>query len=306
MTNRIPFRIRPMLATLVDQPFDEPGWTYEEKYDGVRLVAYKEGKAVSLITRNDIDRARDFPKIADAIRALPTATLLLDGEVAVFDRRRVSRFQLLQQGKTGAVYAAFDCLYVSGTDLRREPLSTRRARLEEVLDPSDVLMVSRRLASNGLEAFRIAKRKGLEGLVAKRLWSPYIQKRTKEWLKVKVHQEDEFVVVGFTEPEGSRKFFGALLLGGHKNGKLEYAGRVGTGFDGKTLAALHRRFQPLIRKVPAVLHLPRMKGITFLSPKLVAQISYAEWTEDGKLRHPVYLGLREDKSARVVSLPEAK
>jgi bifunctional non-homologous end joining protein LigD len=306
MTNKIPFRIRPMLATLVDQPFDEPGWTYEEKYDGVRLVAYKEGKQVSLITRNDIDRARDFPKIADAIGALPSTTLLLDGEVVVFDRRRVSRFQLLQQGKAGAVYAAFDCLYVNGTDLRREPLSTRRARLEEVLVPSEVLTVSRRLASNGLEAFRIAKRKGFEGLVAKRLSSPYIQKRTREWLKVKVHQEDEFVVVGFTEPEGSRKFFGALLLGAYKNGKLEYAGRVGTGFDGKTLASLHRRFQPLIRRAPAVLHLPRMKGVTFLSPKLVAQISYAELTEDGKLRQPVYLGLREDKAAKDVSLPEAK
>lgn len=300
----IPFRIQPMLATLVAEPFDKPGWVYEEKYDGDRLLAYKEDSRVRLLSRNAKDRTSHFPEIVAAIEKLRPSPLLLDGEVVVFDRKRVSRFQLLQQGKGEAVYAVFDCLYANGKDLRKEPLSARREALEKVVSSKGVLLLSHRLASNGLEAYKIAKRSGYEGLVAKDLSSPYVQKRSKFWLKVKVHQEDEFVIAGYTAPEGSRKYFGALLLGAFEDGKLHYVGKVGTGFDEKTLVALHKKFQPIVRAKPALVDPPREHEVTYLEPKLVAQISYQELTADKKLRQPVYLGLRDDKRAKDVSLPE--
>jgi bifunctional non-homologous end joining protein LigD len=293
-----------MLATLVREPFDKPGWVYEEKYDGIRILAYKEGKRVELVSRNEIDRTEGFPKIVDAIRALKPATLLLDGEVVVFDRKNVSRFQLLQKGKGKAVYAVFDCLYREGSDLRRKELSVRREAIQKSLDGSGSLFPSRRLAKNGLEAFREAKRRGYEGVVAKDLASDYLERRSRDWLKIKVHQEDEFVIGGLTKPEGSRKYFGALLLGAYQEGKLHFVGKVGTGFDDCTLAALYEKFRPLVTERPPFVDLPREKGRTYLAPKLVAQISFQEWTADMKLRQPVFLGLRDDKKAKEVVLPE--
>jgi bifunctional non-homologous end joining protein LigD len=292
-----------MLATLVANAFHKPGWVYEEKYDGVRLLAYKEGGRVRLLSRNDIDNTARFPAVAEAIEKLPAASLLLDGEVVVFDRKNVSRFQLLQRSEGNAVYAVFDCLYVNGKDLRREPLSKRRKILEKAVAASKDLMVSRRLAENGLQAYKIAKRRGYEGVLAKDLLSPYVEKRSSSWLKVKVRQEDEFVIGGFTPPTGSRKYFGALLLGAYEKGALRYVGKVGTGFTEEALGALHRKFAPLIAKKPAFADPPREKNATFLDPKLVAQVSYQEWTGDLKLRQAAFLGLREDKSPKEVVLP---
>ncbi len=292
-----------MLATLVREPFNTAGWTYEEKYDGIRILAYKEGSRVQLLSRNAIDRTHSFAGIVAAIQALGSATLLLDGEVVLFDKKRVSRFQLLQRGGQDPVYAVFDCLYRQGRDLRQQPLSARRAILEDAVAPGKFLMISSVLGSNGMTAYRLAKRKGFEGLVAKDLSSPYLEGRSTRWLKVKVHQEDEFVIGGFTEPSGSRQFFGALLLGAHDAQKLNYVGKVGTGFDHETLADLHRMFVPLISPRSHFANLSRGKGITFLEPKLVAQISYQEWTADGMLRQPVFLGLRDDKSAAEVVRP---
>jgi bifunctional non-homologous end joining protein LigD len=295
-----------MLATLVAQPFDKPDWVYEEKYDGDRMLAYKEGAHVQLLSRSARDDTARFPTIAAAIRNLRPATLLLDGEVVVFDRHGVSHFQLLQQGKGEPTYAVFDCLFADGKDLRREPLSSRRERLEAIVSSQGVLRVSRRLARNGLEAFKIADRSGYEGLVAKDLSSPYVGARSRFWRKVKVHQEDEFVIVGYTAPAGARQNFGALLLGAHKDGRLLYVGKVGTGFDRKTLAALYAQFQPLITGARVVANPPREHDVTYLRPKLVAQIAYEELTADNKLRQPVYLGLRDDKRAKQVTLPEAR
>ena len=294
-----------MLATLVAESFDKPGWVYEEKYDGDRILAYKEGNRVRLLSRNGKDRTDRFPRIAAAIRTLHPQTLLLDGEVVVFDSTGVSRFQLLQQDQGEPVYAVFDCLFHDGEDLRREPLSTRRAVMESSIGSSKTLLPSHRLASNGLEAFRMAKRRGYEGLVAKGLSSPYVETRSSEWLKVKVHQEDEFVICGYTKPAGSRQHFGALLLGAYEEGKLRYVGKVGTGFDAKTLAALYRQFQPLVRSQPALVDPPREKGVVFLAPRLIAQISFQEWTAGRKLRQPVFLGLRDDKRPQDVLLPES-
>jgi bifunctional non-homologous end joining protein LigD len=293
-----------MLATLVAEAFDRPGWVYEEKYDGDRILAYKEGDRVRLLTRNEKDRTDWLPRIAAAVGGLRPVTLLLDGEVVVFDKKRVSRFQLLQQSEGDPTYAVFDCLYCEGNDLRREPLSARRAIMESAIGKSAVLLPSRRLATNGLAAFRVARRRGYEGLVAKNLLSPYVEARSMEWLKVKVHQEDEFVIAGYTEPAGSRQHFGALLLGAYDKKELHYVGKVGTGFDRHALGTLYRQFQPFVRTRSALADPPREKGVVFLAPRLVAQISYQEWTADRKLRQPVFLGLRDDKDPREVLLPE--
>ena len=312
-----------MLATLVREPFHKPGWVYEEKYDGYRILAYKEGSRVRLYSRNAIDRTDRFFNVAAAMSTLRHSTLLLDGEVSAFDREGVSRFQLLQNlGAGKSVFAVFDCLYKDGQDLRSRPLSERRLALEESLapnklpsktrnkasqnkiGPNKVIVPSSRLASDGLEAYRLAIERKFEGLVAKDLSSPYVEGRSRFWLKVKVHQEDEFVIGGFTEPSGSRSHFGALLLGAYDRGKLHFVGKVGTGFNDQTLAMLFKKFKPLVRQQSPFVDPPRDRDVTFLSPKLVAQISYQEWTSDKKLRQPVFLGLRDDKSPQEVRMPE--
>src|ERR1700749_1032137 len=171
---RIPFRIAPMLATLVDAPFDKSNWVYEEKYDGVRMLAYKEGSKVSLTSRNAIDRTARYPKVAEAIARLKANTLALDGEIVIFDEDKVSRFQFLQKSEGQPTFALFDCIYRDGKDLRKAALSERRAALEQSVKPSLNLILSARLDANGIKAFEIAKRKGFEGLIAKDLSSKYV------------------------------------------------------------------------------------------------------------------------------------
>ena len=297
-----------MLATLVDKPFHQQGWVYEEKYDGYRILAYKEGKKVTLLSRNAKDRTESFSRVASAVAGLPSKALLLDGEVVAFDRKLVSRFQLLQQGEVPYVYMVFDCLYRDGKDLRSRPLPERRAALEEAIDAAEGLFPSRRLEGNGLSAFKTAEKKGWEGIVAKDASAPYIEGRSTKWLKVKVHQQEEFVIVGFTAPGGSRTHFGALLLGASegKGKDLVYVGKVGTGFDHKTLNSLHAKLLPLAVEKAAVKNPPREKGAVWVAPKLVAQIAYHEMTADNRLRQPVYLGLRDDKKPSEVFLPGAK
>jgi bifunctional non-homologous end joining protein LigD len=294
-----------MLATLVDEPFHRPGWVYEEKYDGYRILAYKEGDGVVLLSRNGLNRTETFSEIAKAVARLKDRTLLLDGEAVAFDRRRVSRFQLLQRGSAQHVYAVFDCLYRDRRDLRREPLAVRRAELEKAVEgaPPEILL-SRRLAANGQAAYRMALRRGLEGVVAKDDSAPYEERRGFKWLKVKVHQEDEFVIAGYTAPRGSREHLGALLLGAYRGPDLHFVGKVGTGFSGATLEALAKKLRPLIRARPAFADPPREKNATWLMPRLVAQIAFQEWTSDAKLRQPVFLGLRDDKSPLEVKMPE--
>jgi bifunctional non-homologous end joining protein LigD len=294
-----------MLATLVREPFHQPGWVYEEKYDGYRILAYKEGSRVRLYSRNAIDRTDRFSDVAVAMSTLRPSTLLLDGEISVFDRQGVSRFQLLQNLGTGkSVFAVFDCLYKDGKDLRGRPLSERRVALEESIVRNKLITPSTRLSSDGFKAYRLAMERKFEGLVAKDLASRYVEGRSRFWLKVKVHQEDEFVIGGFTEPSGSRTHFGALLLGAYDHGKLRFVGKVGTGFNDQSLSMLFKKFRPLVRQQSAFVDPPRDRDVTFLSPKLVAQISYQEWTADKKLRQPVFLGLRDDKSAQEVRMPE--
>jgi bifunctional non-homologous end joining protein LigD len=295
-----------MLATLVAEPFHRPGWVYEEKYDGYRILAYKEGSRVTLYSRNAKDRTETFSAIARAVSTLPDRTLLLDGEAVAFDSHLVSRFQLLQQGDVPYVYAAFDCLYRNGHDLRNEPLTVRRSAMEEAIGDTDHLFASRRLESNGLAAHRTAKRKGWEGVVGKDASAPYVEGRSTRWLKVKIKQEEEFVIGGYTSPAGSRSHFGSLLLGAYRGADLHYVGRVGTGFTNKTLSALHRKFQPLVRTKSPFVVPPRIKDATWIAPRLVAQVAFQEWTDDQKLRQPVFYGLRDDKKPAEVLLPAAK
>jgi bifunctional non-homologous end joining protein LigD len=300
-----------MLATLVDEPFARPGWVFEEKYDGIRLLAYKDGRRVRLLTRNLKDRTADFPAIARAVAALPAPTLVLDGEAVLFDAHEVSRFQLLQRRDSAAhegvpVLAVFDVLYARGRDLRAEPLSRRRAVLEAEVKEGSALLVARRLAADGLAAFAEARRRGLEGVIAKNEAAPYqVDARSRDWLKVKVRAEEEFVIGGFTAPEGSRAHFGALLVGAYDGNDLRYAGKVGTGFTGRGLAELMKKFRALVRPASPFVDHVRERSVTWLAPHLVAQIGFTELTRDGKLRHPTFLGLRDDKSAREVHWPRA-
>lgn len=297
---KVPFRVSPMLAALVDQPFSKEGWVFEEKYDGVRMLAYKEGPKVSLISRNGIDRSNRYPTIASEIVKVTTKTLLLDGEIVVFDSERVSRFQLLQQSRGQVKYAVFDCLYKNGKDLRREPLAIRRKALEKAVKPGPVVSVAKRLADNGVKAFEMATRLGLEGVIGKDSAASYTEGRSAAWLKVKINHQEEFVIGGFTAPAGSRHHFGALLLGAFRGRELRYVGKVGTGFNEQSLGSLHKRMKTLTRiGSPFSSHISE-KSATFISPKLVAQIAFTERTKEGKLRHPVYLGLRDDKSVREV------
>ena len=307
MSDKIPFRISPMLATLVEKPFHLPGWIYEEKYDGIRILAYKEGSHVSLVTRNGIVRTERYPEVATAVSKLKPRTLLLDGEVVVFDKHNVSHFQLLQQGKGPVEYAVFDCLYLNGKDFRASPLRERREMLTALLrgGGNGTVVLSEELAADGLKAFDVAKKRKLEGLVAKNLDAKYVEKRSREWLKVKVNRESEFVIGGFTKPGGSRQYLGALLIGVYEGKKLRYSGKVGTGFAAETLRRLSVELKKLRQDKSPFADEVREKSVTFVRPKLVAQIAYTEWTKDGRLRHPAFLGLREDKAPQEVRKEEA-
>ncbi len=294
-----------MLATLVPAPFDRPGWVYEEKYDGYRILAYKEGARVTLLSRNAKDKTAAFEDVARGVTRLRARTLLLDGEVVGFDSDLVSRFQLLQQGGVPFVYMVFDCLYVDGRDLRDKPLAARRTALERAIGDTRPLFASRRLPGDGFRAYEEAKKRGFEGIVGKDAASRHVEGRSASWLKVKIHQQEEFVVGGYTPPGGTRAHFGALLLGAYRGTALRYVGKVGTGFTHRTLATLHRRFQPLVRAAPPFADPPREKGAVWLAPELVAQVSFQEWTADLKLRQPVFLGLRDDKRPVECLLPAA-
>jgi len=290
-----------MLATLTDVPFRRPGWVNEEKYDGYRALAYKTGKSVRLYSRNAIDRTADFPAIAEALGRL-RGDFVLDGEIVALDAAGVSRFQKLQRRELGdrarILYAVFDCLAAAGKSLLSRSLVERRKALEAIVPArAGLIRRSRRLSADGIEAFAEARAQGWEGIVSKQETAPYeAGSRSRNWLKVKLRRESEFVIGGFTDPGGSRAHFGALLVGLFDGEKLRYAGKVGTGYSQKILADVSRK----LHATPAMPFLvrPNEKGAHWVKPELVAQIGFTEWTEDGKLRHPTFLGLRSDKAAR--------
>src|SRR5213596_164388 len=290
-----------MLATLSPTIVDGPEWVFEEKYDGIRAVAGRERGRVKIWSRTLQDLTGGFPHVVAAVEALGDGDLMIDGELVALDAKGVSRFQLLQRrGSAGASptrYAIFDLLEEDGRSLMSRPLSERRAALERLVGRRTVpLFVSRRLVRDGKAAYREAKRLGWEGIIAKDESSPYEPgTRSRYWRKVKVRKESEFVMGGFTAPQGGRQHLGALLVGLYDVRRLRFVGKVGTGFTQQTLDILAAKLDRLRTGRPPFDPPPRMRDATWVRPKLVAQLAYAEWTADGKLRQPAFLGLRTDK-----------
>ena len=307
----LPAWVAPQLATLVSGPPPGDDWVHEIKLDGYRILLRAERGRVKLLTRNRQDWTARFPAVAEAAAALPVKEALLDGEIVALDRAGVSSFQALQQAdqlETGRtlVYVAFDLLFLDGSDLRPLPLVERKARLARLLKGRrGRLRYSEHFDLPGQRVFDRACRLGLEGIIAKQKNAPYTSGRGQAWLKVKCVARQELVIGGYTDPDGARAEFGSLLLGVHdRDGRLVYAGRVGTGFDHATLKNLGARLRKLERRgSPFAADGPRppARGAHWVKPELVAEVAFTEWTRDGLLRHPAFQGLREDKpAARIV------
>jgi bifunctional non-homologous end joining protein LigD len=301
--------ITPMLATLTDDRFDDPGWIYERKFDGIRCIAVHEGDgSVALLSRNQQLMTATYPEVADAVGA-QRVPMVLDGEVVAFAGRQTS-FERLQQrsgihseaeARASAVrvtYCVFDLLQLDGADLRDRPLRERKRLLRDNVVWGGALRWTVHRNGVGIATYEAACRRGDEGVIAKRADGPYVAGRSKDWLKFKCVHGQEFVVAGFTDPAGSRTGFGALLLGYYNGADLVYAGRVGTGFDTARLTSLRAQLDALAAdKSPFARPPASEKGAHWVRPEIVAQIGFAEWTRDGLLRQARFQGLRTDKAA---------
>jgi bifunctional non-homologous end joining protein LigD len=302
----------PMLATSRAEPFDDPKWFFELKWDGYRAIARIEGDGkVALASRNGKDFAVKFPELAAIADAFSERPVVVDGEIVVLDddgrpsfgalQERLDRFGRTAPHKAPVTFIVFDLLYGNGRDLRGEPLSVRQAALESMLTGRGPVMLSKHVEGTGVQLFALAQERGLEGIVGKRAASTYQERRSSDWVKIKAIVRQEVVIGGWTEARGSRKHFGALLAGVYEGEELVYAGSVGTGFDGKKLAAIAAQLAPLERKTPAFAERPKTDTRAhWVSPTLVAEVSFTEWTRDGLLRHPVFVALRVDKNPRDV------
>jgi bifunctional non-homologous end joining protein LigD len=308
--------IEPMKAKLVEKPPATGDWIYELKFDGIRLIAVKRDKKVSLLSRNQNDLSARFPEIIEAIENLPARECVIDGEVVALDNEGRSSFQLLQaremEGRKSPIYFyAFDLLQLDGKSLIGLPLEARKSILEKLCaGAGDPIRYSGAIGSDPKRLLEAVKRRGLEGIIGKQRNFVYEPgRRSGAWIKLKCVNEQEFVIGGYTPPQGARKHFGAILVGYYDNNKLVFAGKGGTGFTTKSLSMLHKKFQkeacpdcPFV-DLPSKQNGQWVQGITpsmmkkmhWVNPKFIAQIKFAEWTRDGKLRAPVFLGLREDK-----------
>lgn len=320
--SKIPGGVKPMLATLVSEPFDDPDWTYEVKWDGYRTVAYINKGKVELSSRNNKSFTEKYYPIVTALEQWDKSAVL-DGEILVINKDGKANFSALQNWRSEAdgdlAYYAFDLLWYEGKDITALPLSQRQAILKEILPTTDDhIRLSQVFTTSGLDFFEAAKKMGLEGIMAKKAESTYHpDSRSKEWLKIKVNQRQEVVIGGFTRNEGSAKQFSSLLLGVYKNGKFHYVGKVGTGFSDKMQKEMMAEFLPLItEKIPFESEPdvnkpsrfrpnPPKASATWLKPALVCEVSYAEITNDGVFRHPSFEGMRSDKKAKEVVLETA-
>lgn len=301
----------PMKATLTEAPFNDPSWVFERKLDGVRALVRRRGEELTLASRTGRDISSSYPELVEALLAEAATEFVADGEIVAFDGPRTS-FERLQ-GRLGIadprlarmtripvfIYL-FDLLEFAGNDITGVPLRQRKAALRRAFDFHNPVRYTPHRNEHGERYFREACSKGWEGLIAKRADSPYVHARSRDWLKLKCSFEQELVIGGYTPPQGKRTRFGALLVGYYEDGELRYAGKVGTGFSqseldrlGDMLEALRTEACPFARG-----GLPRQA--TWVKPRLVGQIAFSEWTRDGKLRHPRYLGLRDDKPASEV------
>jgi DNA ligase D-like protein (predicted ligase) len=310
----IPSWVDPQLATLTHDRFSAPDWIFERKLDGERCLAFRGPAGVRLMSRNKRDITSTFPEVAGALEAQDGDGLVVDGEIVAFEgaQTRFGRLQhrlgLAHPGQellraVPVYYYLFDVLYADGEDTRRLPLSSRKELLGRTVTFHDPLRFTEHREGDGEAFWEQACRDGWEGLIAKRAAAPYQGGRSRDWLKFKCDNAQEFVVGGYTDPRRSRVGFGALLLGYYNpRGDLVYAGKVGTGFDRDTLRSLHARLAALEREGTPFGAGPRadQRGVHWVKPELVAQVAFTEWTADGELRHPRFQGLRDDKSPREV------
>ncbi|CAN0340535.1 unnamed protein product, partial [Phaeothamnion confervicola] len=303
----LPQELAPQLASLAARPPAEEDWIHEIKYDGYRILARIENGEVQLLSRSGKDWTGKFPSIARAVLDVPLQSAFLDGELVALTPEGKSSFQKLQHSLSGKssetlVYYIFDMPYGAGKDLRKLPLLARKEALREALASLPTLGPVRycdHIQGMGEQMLEQVRQLGLEGIVSKDPTSPYESRRTASWLKIRCHNQDEFLVIGFSDPQGGRSGFGALLLAQHEEDELVYCGKVGTGFDERTLEEVHARLVAMEREESPLAGHPKglpCKGLHWVRPELVAQVKYSERTEDGILRQPVFLGLREDKT----------
>jgi len=301
----------PMLATAVADATDDRNWYYELKWDGYRaIVTIDAAGEVAIASRNGKDFTTKFPELRSLATAFSPRPAVIDGEIVVLDDEGRPSFSSLQarldrfgraKSASPVTFVAFDLLAAGERDLRDEPLSVRKAELVKALTGEGPVLESKHVVGDGRALFEMARASGLEGIVMKRAASPYVSKRSKDWLKVKALRRQEFVIGGWTEGRGSRAHFGALLVGTYRGEELVYAGSVGTGFDAKLLAGIAKKLAPLAASASPFVTLPKLDAKPhFVEPVLLAEISFTEWSHDDHLRHPVFVALREDKPARDV------
>ncbi|MEQ9097431.1 MAG: DNA ligase D [Phycisphaerales bacterium] len=315
-SSRLPVFVPPQLCTLTDKAPDGDDWLHEIKFDGYRLVALRGGDRVRLLTRQENDWSDRFKPIAAAVSGLPADAVILDGEACLLDAHGHTSFQDLQNAIKARrfdrlVFFAFDLLHLDGHDLRKRPLVERKAELASLLAdlPEDgVIRLSDHVVGQGEAMFTNACELALEGLISKKADAPYTSGRSRTWLKVKCSRRQEFVVIGWTPPGGSRTHFGSLLLAARDgDDRLIYTGRVGTGFNARSLEDIKKRLDALARKTCPADQPPKgaeAKGANWVTPQLVAEVAFTQWTDDGRLRHPSFQGLREDKPASGVHIDE--
>jgi bifunctional non-homologous end joining protein LigD len=306
----MPVVIKPMLATLVNEAFSDPDWLFETKWDGVRAVCFIRNGKAQFISRNQIAMTAQYPELADIAQSIRGSSVILDGEIVALDENGVSRFQLLQRrlgrknagdiqrlaATTRIAFYIFDLLYLDGLDLMACKLIDRKTTLEGILKSSKNIRYSDHIIGEGEKLFEEVAKVPLEGMIAKRLESTYAQRRSAEWLKIKTIQQSEVVIGGYTEPRNSREYFGALVVGLYRDGNFHYVAHTGGGFNHQTLAQTYKMMQPLKTKDCPFVDKPKTnEPVHWVKPKLVAQVKFSEWTADGRMRHPVFLGLRQDK-----------
>ena len=305
---RMPETINPMLATLVDEPFSDPEWIFETKWDGFRSVCFVERGAARFVSRNQIEMTSQYPELVNVPKQVNAKQAILDGEIVALDEHGMPRFQLLQNKlrirsgsyakatKAQLVYFVFDLLYYDGHDLMNCSVVERKALLEQILRPASFVKYSDHVEADGEQFYREIEKFRLEGMIAKRAASKYVQKRTSDWLKVKTVLRSEVVVGGYTQPRGTRSYFGSLVCGLYKGKDLHYVAHTGGGFNEKTLASIYKLMQPLkTDKSPFIKPPKTNEPVQWLAPKLVAEVKFSEWTADERMRQPIFLGLREDK-----------
>jgi bifunctional non-homologous end joining protein LigD len=303
--DKMPHKIKPMLATLVDEPFNKDNWFFEIKWDGYRAIAEIEKGKVKLYSRNWLSFENKFKKIVDELQKF-NHDAVLDGEIVALDKNGKPSFQYLQNyaknPKGELVYYVFDVLYLDGFDLQNKPLWERKKILTEIIPKKGSIVLGEEVKTDGIDFFEAAKKQGLEGIVAKEADSIYEQGvRGKNWLKIKTHLRQEAIICGFTKPRGNREKFGALILGIYEKGKLQYIGHTGTGFDEKGLNYLFKKLKPLEQKESPFTEVIKTNApVTWVKPKLICEIKFQEWTGDGMMRQPVFMGLREDKKPEEV------